>query len=153
MYVPSSPTSRYIPPPLLFLFSFFCCSLYVGLVDGMEACVNMDWRPNATKIVCIITDAPPHGLALSGDHFPEGTSSALLSSGSPLSLSSYYSPYFPRSSFIRSSHPLIQYPFLLISFLSFSPFSPLVYLPPPSLTTLPLFISTQVVRVVTIPLM
>ena len=84
MYVPSSPTSRYLPPPLLFLFSFFCCSLYVGLVDGMEACVNMDWRPNATKIVCIITDAPPHGLALSGDHFPEGTSSALLSS--PLAL-------------------------------------------------------------------
>eukprot|EP00026_Physarum_polycephalum_P001503 Phypoly_transcript_01505.p1 GENE.Phypoly_transcript_01505~~Phypoly_transcript_01505.p1 ORF type:complete len:1013 (+),score=195.00 Phypoly_transcript_01505:247-3285(+) len=43
------------------------------LVDGMESCLNMDWRPNATKIVCIITDAPPHGLFDNiGDGFPAG---------------------------------------------------------------------------------
>jgi hypothetical protein len=42
------------------------------LVDGMEGCYNMAWRPNATKIVCLITDAPPHGLGVGGDGFPAG---------------------------------------------------------------------------------
>lgn len=42
------------------------------LVDGMEACLNFDYRPNAIKVVCIISDAPPHGLGDPGDGFPEG---------------------------------------------------------------------------------
>lgn len=32
----------------------------------------MEYRPNATKIVCVITDAPPHGLE-GDDGFAEGT--------------------------------------------------------------------------------
>lgn len=46
--------------------------LIIGLVDGMEKALNMDYRPTATKIVCIITDAPPHGLGTAGDSFPAG---------------------------------------------------------------------------------
>ncbi|KAJ3088326.1 hypothetical protein HK102_009028 [Quaeritorhiza haematococci] len=48
--------------------------------DGPEAvtaaladALDMPWRPNATKIVVIIADAPPHGLpSESGDGFPNG---------------------------------------------------------------------------------
>ncbi|KAJ3130464.1 hypothetical protein HK098_000029 [Nowakowskiella sp. JEL0407] len=47
--------------------------------DGPEAVASalyqsfqMPWRPNATKIVIIIADAPPHGLGESGDGFPNG---------------------------------------------------------------------------------
>ncbi|KAJ3218515.1 hypothetical protein HK099_005024, partial [Clydaea vesicula] len=47
--------------------------------DGPEAVtpalydsLNLDWRTNATKIVIIIADAPPHGLGDAGDGFPNG---------------------------------------------------------------------------------
>jgi hypothetical protein len=47
--------------------------------DGPEAVsaalveVNhLAWRPNATKICVLISDAPPHGLGEDGDGFPEG---------------------------------------------------------------------------------
>ncbi|KAJ1555432.1 hypothetical protein HK096_010298 [Nowakowskiella sp. JEL0078] len=47
--------------------------------DGPEAVSSalyesfrMPWRPNATKIVIIIADAPPHGLGEGGDGFPNG---------------------------------------------------------------------------------
>lgn len=47
--------------------------------DGPEAvtaalsdALSLPWRPNATKIVILIADAPPHGLEASGDGFPNG---------------------------------------------------------------------------------
>lgn len=32
----------------------------------------MDWRKEATKVVVLIADAPPHGLCEVGDGFPNG---------------------------------------------------------------------------------
>ena len=47
--------------------------------DGPEAVAaalhevnTLGWRPNATKVVVLISDAPPHGLGESGDGFPQG---------------------------------------------------------------------------------
>jgi hypothetical protein len=33
----------------------------------------MDWRLNATKMVVLIADAPPHGIGEHGDGFPQGS--------------------------------------------------------------------------------
>ncbi|OBZ71401.1 Mitochondrial Rho GTPase 1 [Grifola frondosa] len=56
-------------------------SLYAsGGGDGPEAvtaalaeALNMDWRPNASKMVVLIADAPPHGIGEYGDGFDEGS--------------------------------------------------------------------------------
>ncbi|KAJ3034957.1 hypothetical protein HDV00_004498 [Rhizophlyctis rosea] len=47
--------------------------------DGPEAVtaalhevLHLPWRPNATKVLVIIADAPPHGLGNPGDGFPNG---------------------------------------------------------------------------------
>lgn len=47
--------------------------------DGPEAVTaalhelnNMPWRADATKVVVLISDAPPHGLGEAGDGFPNG---------------------------------------------------------------------------------
>ena len=53
-------------------------SLYAsGGGDGPEAvtaalaeALNMDWRPEATKMVVLIADAPPHGIGEYGDGEP-----------------------------------------------------------------------------------
>lgn len=50
-------------------------SLYAsGGGDGPEAVtaalaevLNMEWRPNASKMVVLIADAPPHGIGEYGD--------------------------------------------------------------------------------------
>ena len=63
-------------------------SLYAsGGGDGPEAVTaalaetyNMDWRPEATKMVVLIADAPPHGIGEYGD-------GALIRMGSSLSCS------------------------------------------------------------------
>lgn len=39
-----------------------------ALADALE----LPWRPNATKIIILIADAPPHGLEPGGDGFPNG---------------------------------------------------------------------------------
>lgn len=39
-----------------------------GLLDTL----NLEWRPNSTKICVLIADAPPHGLGEQGDGFPNG---------------------------------------------------------------------------------
>lgn len=51
----------------------------VGGGDGPEAvtaalhdALHLPWRPNATKVIVLIADAPPHGLEPSGDGFPNG---------------------------------------------------------------------------------
>ncbi|KAI0632014.1 hypothetical protein C8Q77DRAFT_1059766 [Trametes polyzona] len=48
--------------------------------DGPEAvtaalaeALRMDWRPNASKMVVLIADAPPHGIGEYGDGFDEGS--------------------------------------------------------------------------------
>ena len=33
---------------------------------------GLDWRPDATKIAILITDAPPHGIGEPGDASPNG---------------------------------------------------------------------------------
>lgn len=56
-------------------------SLYAsGGGDGPEAvtaalaeALNMDWRENASKMVVLIADAPPHGVGEYGDGFDEGS--------------------------------------------------------------------------------
>ncbi|KAJ3532772.1 hypothetical protein NM688_g7375 [Phlebia brevispora] len=56
-------------------------SLYAsGGGDGPEAvtaalaeAVNMDWRPQASKMVVLIADAPPHGIGEYGDGFDDGS--------------------------------------------------------------------------------
>ncbi|KAI0763608.1 hypothetical protein BD413DRAFT_606588 [Trametes elegans] len=56
-------------------------SLYAsGGGDGPEAvtaalaeALQMDWRPNASKMVVLIADAPPHGIGEYGDGFDEGS--------------------------------------------------------------------------------
>jgi len=56
-------------------------SLYAsGGGDGPEAvtaamaeALNMDWRQNASKMVVLIADAPPHGIGEYGDGFDEGS--------------------------------------------------------------------------------
>ncbi|CAL1712909.1 unnamed protein product [Somion occarium] len=56
-------------------------SLYAsGGGDGPEAvtaalaeALNMDWRPEASKMVVLIADAPPHGIGEYGDGFDEGS--------------------------------------------------------------------------------
>jgi len=48
--------------------------------DGPEAVtaammegLNMDWRPNAFKMIVLIADAPPHGIGEYGDGFDDGS--------------------------------------------------------------------------------
>ncbi|KAI0662050.1 hypothetical protein C8Q70DRAFT_1043268 [Cubamyces menziesii] len=56
-------------------------SLYAsGGGDGPEAvtaalaeALQMDWRPNASKMIVLIADAPPHGIGEYGDGFDEGS--------------------------------------------------------------------------------
>lgn len=40
---------------------------------ALDAMTKMEWRPGATRMAVIITDAPPHGLGHPGDYFPNGT--------------------------------------------------------------------------------
>jgi len=43
-----------------------------ALTAGLFVAENLSYRENATKIVILIADAPPHGLEENGDGFPEG---------------------------------------------------------------------------------
>ena len=38
-----------------------------AVTAAMFATLNMNWRSNATKMVVLITDAPPHGIGEIGD--------------------------------------------------------------------------------------
>ncbi|KAG1851360.1 hypothetical protein F4604DRAFT_2045902 [Suillus subluteus] len=40
--------------------------------DALSAACKADWRDEATKVVVLITDSPPHGIGEDGDAFPEG---------------------------------------------------------------------------------
>ena len=41
-----------------------------AVADALFDILNMSWRPDATKVCVLISDAPPHGLK-HGDNFPQ----------------------------------------------------------------------------------
>ncbi|CAF1526217.1 unnamed protein product [Rotaria sp. Silwood1] len=43
-----------------------------AVADALQDILKLSWRPEATKICILISDAPPHGLDPSGDGFPNG---------------------------------------------------------------------------------
>jgi hypothetical protein len=43
-----------------------------AVATGLYDSLHMPWRKDATKVVVLISDAPPHGLGESGDGFPDG---------------------------------------------------------------------------------
>ena len=43
-----------------------------AVADALHEVRKLKWRPNATKICVLISDAPPHGLTSFGDEFPNG---------------------------------------------------------------------------------
>lgn len=43
------------------------------MTPALHAAVHtLSWRKNAVKIAILIADAPPHGLDIQGDHWPNG---------------------------------------------------------------------------------
>jgi hypothetical protein len=42
-----------------------------AVADGLDEALKLSWREVSTKIVVLISDAPPHGLT-PGDSFPNG---------------------------------------------------------------------------------
>lgn len=43
-----------------------------AVADALHDVLNLTWREGATKICILISDAPPHGLGVGGDYFPNG---------------------------------------------------------------------------------
>lgn len=43
-----------------------------AVAAGLKASLESEWREDATKVVVLIADAPPHGLGEPGDGFPDG---------------------------------------------------------------------------------
>lgn len=48
-----------------------------AVADALNEVVKLSWRPEATKICILISDAPPHGLDTNGDQFPNGCPNGL----------------------------------------------------------------------------
>ncbi|CAF1591315.1 unnamed protein product [Rotaria sp. Silwood1] len=48
-----------------------------AVADALHDVLKLSWRPEATKICILISDAPPHGLDPNGDGFPEGDPSGV----------------------------------------------------------------------------
>ncbi|KAA1469903.1 elongation factor-2 kinase [Dentipellis sp. KUC8613] len=44
-----------------------------AVTAGLVEALNMDWRPQASKMVVLIADAPPHGIGEYGDGFEDGS--------------------------------------------------------------------------------
>ncbi|THH20113.1 hypothetical protein EW146_g1215 [Bondarzewia mesenterica] len=44
-----------------------------AVTAGLAEALNMDWRPQASKMVILIADAPPHGIGEYGDGFDQGS--------------------------------------------------------------------------------
>jgi Mediator complex subunit 25 von Willebrand factor type A len=54
-----------------------CCAEGGGdtpeaVADALHAVLTLTWRSEATKICIFISDAPPHGLGVGDDYFPNG---------------------------------------------------------------------------------
>lgn len=43
-----------------------------AVTAGIKAALELDWRPDATKMCVLIADAPCHGIGEYGDGFPQG---------------------------------------------------------------------------------
>lgn len=43
-----------------------------AVTAGIKAAMDLDWRPEATKMCVLIADAPCHGIGEYGDGFPQG---------------------------------------------------------------------------------
>eukprot|EP00456_Euglypha_rotunda_P085813 TRINITY_DN8672_c0_g1_i3.p1 TRINITY_DN8672_c0_g1~~TRINITY_DN8672_c0_g1_i3.p1 ORF type:complete len:296 (-),score=55.37 TRINITY_DN8672_c0_g1_i3:11-802(-) len=43
-----------------------------AVADGLHQLVRMDWRRDAIKTAVLVADAPPHGVQVSGDSYPDG---------------------------------------------------------------------------------
>ena len=49
-----------------------------AVADALHDVLKLSWRPEATKICVLISDAPPHGLdPNNGDGFPQGDPSGV----------------------------------------------------------------------------
>lgn len=44
-----------------------------AMTAALKAATDLDWRPSASKMAILITDAPPHGIGEYGDGFPNGS--------------------------------------------------------------------------------
>ena len=40
--------------------------------DALQLSLTADWKDGASRVVILITDAPPHGVEETGDGFPDG---------------------------------------------------------------------------------
>ena len=40
--------------------------------DALQLSLTADWKDGASRVVILITDAPPHGVEETGDMFPDG---------------------------------------------------------------------------------
>lgn len=43
-----------------------------AVADALHNALQLEWRPNATKVAVLLTDAAPHGIGERKDAFPEG---------------------------------------------------------------------------------
>jgi len=43
-----------------------------AVTAALARAIRLDWRPDATKVVILITDAPPHGIGDPNDKIPGG---------------------------------------------------------------------------------
>lgn len=43
-----------------------------AVADALHDVLTLTWRSGATKICILISDAPPHGLGIGNDYFPNG---------------------------------------------------------------------------------
>eukprot|EP01012_Entosiphon_sulcatum_P056931 TRINITY_DN8064_c0_g1_i1.p1 TRINITY_DN8064_c0_g1~~TRINITY_DN8064_c0_g1_i1.p1 ORF type:complete len:891 (+),score=143.43 TRINITY_DN8064_c0_g1_i1:40-2673(+) len=48
-----------------------------AVAEGLRDVLQLPWRPSASKVCVFIADAPPHGLILSGDSYPNGAKDGL----------------------------------------------------------------------------
>jgi hypothetical protein len=44
-----------------------------AVTAALKCTLDLDWRPSATRLAVLITDAPPHGIGEYGDGFPKGS--------------------------------------------------------------------------------
>ena len=48
-----------------------------AVADALHDVLKLNWRDEATKICVCISDAPPHGLGIGADSFPDGSPSGI----------------------------------------------------------------------------
>ena len=43
-----------------------------AVADALHDLVRLSWRSDSIRVAVLITDAPPHGIGISGDELPNG---------------------------------------------------------------------------------